>query len=570
MDQLLRLETRGVLAPKNMIQSQDINSAMRSVLVDWLITAVQYLNLNQEQFHPCIRIVDGYLAREPNINRNRLQLLGITSLFMVCKYSQVDPPWIGEFIQVTDNAYGSGEIVEMEQQIFEVMGCNINVPNDAEYLNAINRASDASKHEMVMSRNLIAIYAIFGSEFLPSVIASAVAKIICQIYTKKFTNYFQVPANVIDLCVNDLVKKTIVLSKSKLKVYLRLKPEEEWLQVFRLICESKHNKNKVRLPAYASDYLCLTYYKPNLRLRLVDSAAVPEPLERLGEGTYGVVDKIEYEGKLYAVKKIKEEVGFDGISSEVLREISITLSLKHHGIIAIRHITSDFTSIFLDLGTSDLYEFIAERGGTQDIQLTLANQLLSGLLYLHDMGFMHRDIKPNNVIVYDRRDSETRFVLGDFGSARPCENALLNGAFTPNLGTLQFRAPEILLGNYIYNAEVDVWSMMCTLYYAGAYKVFLGDTEIDQLSKIFQVLGSPTQETWPEYLELYGGPARPGESEDLNNASNLPTYQPIENFFYDNLDLIDCYKELLTEGFVVNPAHRPTAKHLVELVKRYM
>merc|ERR1711907_681366 len=107
-------------------------------------------------------------------------------------------------------------------------------------------------------------------------------------------------------------------------------------------------------------------------------------------------------------------------------------------------------------------------------------QMLAGLAHCHSLGVMHRDLKPQNILV--AKDGSLK--IADFGLAR---------RFTPNARPLTvevitrwYRAPEILLGSNIYSCAVDLWSAACIIVEMANKRAFLtGDSEIDQLHCIF-------------------------------------------------------------------------------------
>lgn len=108
------------------------------------------------------------------------------------------------------------------------------------------------------------------------------------------------------------------------------------------------------------------------------------------------------------------------------------------------------------------------------------------------MGVMHRDLKPQNILV--ARDGGLK--IADFGLARAFTPIVR--ALTVEVITRWYRAPEILLGSNMYTSCVDLWSVGCIvaeMYNKKAF--FTGDSEIDQLHRIFRILGTPTAEMWP-------------------------------------------------------------------------
>jgi cyclin-dependent kinase len=119
-------------------------------------------------------------------------------------------------------------------------------------------------------------------------------------------------------------------------------------------------------------------------------------------------------------------------------------------------------------------------------------QLLKGLVYCHQHRIFHRDLKPQNLLI----DRQGTLKIADFGLARAFGVPL--PAYTHEVLTLWYRPPEILLGGKKYSLAVDMWSVACIFAEMVSGKpLFPGDSEIDQLFRVFRVLGTPTEEVWP-------------------------------------------------------------------------
>jgi serine/threonine protein kinase len=105
---------------------------------------------------------------------------------------------------------------------------------------------------------------------------------------------------------------------------------------------------------------------------------------------------------------------------------------------------------------------------------------------------LHRDLKPQNLLI----NKEGNLKLADFGLARAFGVPLRT--YTHEVVTLWYRAPEILLGGRQYSTGVDMWSVGCIFAEMATRKpLFPGDSEIDEIFKIFRILGTPTEADWP-------------------------------------------------------------------------
>jgi len=145
------------------------------------------------------------------------------------------------------------------------------------------------------------------------------------------------------------------------------------------------------------------------------------------------------------------------------------------------------------------------------------SQMLQGLLYCHQRRILHRDLKPQNLLI----DQRGTLKLADFGLARAF--CIPIRQYTHEVITLWYRAPEILLGAQAYSIPVDIWSAGCIFAEMLAKRpLFPGDSEIDQLFRIFRYMGTPTEEIWhgctslPDYKHNFPN----WKKQDLKNIIN--------------------------------------------------
>lgn len=151
----------------------------------------------------------------------------------------------------------------------------------------------------------------------------------------------------------------------------------------------------------------------------------------------------------------------------------------------------------------DLKQFMHSKygkGNAIDVDLArhFCYQVLLGLQHCHAHSIMHRDLKPQNLLV----DVAARTIkLADFGLGRVF--SLPVAKYTHEVVTLWYRAPEILLGTKCYSTAVDVWSVGCIFAeMLLGRSLFCGECELEQLLAIFRILGTPTNQTWPGVKSL--------------------------------------------------------------------
>jgi hypothetical protein len=141
----VQTETR----PRTYMNTQDdINSRMRAILIDWLVEVHMKFRLVPETLYLCVNIIDRYCAMV-QVRRSKLQLVGVTALLIACKYEEIYPPEVRDCVYITDRAYQSNEVLDMEQDIVHKLQFKITVPTAYPFLQrffTIVKASSLVKH----------------------------------------------------------------------------------------------------------------------------------------------------------------------------------------------------------------------------------------------------------------------------------------------------------------------------------------------------------------------------------------------------------------------------------------
>lgn len=262
--------------------------------------------------------------------------------------------------------------------------------------------------------------------------------------------------------------------------------------------------------------------------------------EILGEGTYGVVYKAidTKSGQTVAIKKIRLGKQKEGVNFTALREIKLLKELKDPNIIELidafphkgnLHLVFEFMETDLEAVIRNKNIILSPADVKSYIQMTL-----KGLAFCHKKWVLHRDMKPNNLLI----GAGGQLKLADFGLARLFGSP--DRRFTHQVFARWYRAPELLFGSKQYGPGVDVWAAACIFAELLLRQAFLqGNSDIDQLGKIFAAFGTPKPSQWPdlvylpdyvEYQYVPGQPLRtlfPMASEDcLDLLSKMFTYDP--------------------------------------------
>ncbi|KAG5948438.1 negative regulator of the PHO system [Claviceps pazoutovae] len=224
-----------------------------------------------------------------------------------------------------------------------------------------------------------------------------------------------------------------------------------------------------------------------------------QQLEKLGEGTYATVFKgrNRQTGELVALKEIHLD-SEEGTPSTAIREISLMKELKHENIVALYDVihTENKLMLVFEFMDGDLKRYMdvnGERGALQpNVIKSFMYQLLKGIEFCHHNRVLHRDLKPQNLLI----NSKGVLKLGDFGLARAF--GIPVNTFSNEVVTLWYRAPDVLLGSRTYNTSIDIWSAGCIMaeMFTGR-PLFPGTTNEDQIVRIFRIMGTPTERTWP-------------------------------------------------------------------------
>jgi len=277
-----------------------------------------------------------------------------------------------------------------------------------------------------------------------------------------------------------------------------------------------------------------------------------EQLSVAGEGAYGVVLKCKHKetGEIVAIKKFREPDDADEEAKRISqREVKLLRSLKHENIVELKEAfrqkgTLHLVFEYVEKSLIDILE-ASPAGVGADMARTLIYQLARALEHCHCHHVIHRDIKPDNLLL-NLFDNSLR--LCDFGSA--CKTSG-NTVLTDYVATRWYRAPELLVSFNNYSSAVDVWGMGCVMVeLTTGQPLFAGKSDLDQLCIIQKALGPLTSDQSKRCLEL--------SNFKQINFTVVGERRTLRERFCQSLS--DQQIQFLDSIIVVEPTQRLTAK----------
>ena len=273
-------------------------------------------------------------------------------------------------------------------------------------------------------------------------------------------------------------------------------------------------------------------------------------LETLGDGSFGWVFKAEdvQTGEIVAVKKFKQKyTQWEDCMKDP--EVKTLIQLVHPNIVKLKEVIrqNDFMFMIFEFMEKDMGKWMGERirnpfteNEIKDIML----QLLKGVNYIHRSKYFHRDLKPENILV-----DGNIVKISDFGLIRKISRL---SPKTEYVSTRWYRAPEWVLRSKNYSYEVDIFALGWI--FAELYTlrpIFPGQSELDQMFKIWDILGTPTEEEWPEGYQLAENRSFIFPKWDKIDLSTVLHNAPKEAI------------ELIEWMLKYNPKERPSASQLI-------
>lgn len=223
-------------------------------------------------------------------------------------------------------------------------------------------------------------------------------------------------------------------------------------------------------------------------------------IKEVGDGTFGSVWRAinKQSGEIVAIKKMKRKY-YSWEECMNLREVKALRRMNHPNIVKLKEVIreNDILYFVFEYMEYNLYQLMKNRGklfSEHEIR-NWCFQIFQGLSYMHQRGYFHRDMKPENLLV-----TKNVIKIADFGLAREIYS---QPPFTEYVSTRWYRAPEILLLSPTYDSAVDMWAMGAIMAELFTLRpLFPGISEADEIYKICSVVGTPRESSWSEGLLL--------------------------------------------------------------------
>lgn len=551
-----------------MDHQSDINSEMRAILIDWLFSVANTFKQPVSYVHRAIKYLDIFIEHQ-TITRKQLELYGCAALSLVDRYYSRYPTKEDDWIYISDHSYSKEELFKAEFKIFEILNYNVLQTTYFDITRNLLKTHDASvqqiEHAEFIANFLLHYYSVctINDYCLAQFITSLVTRNydICLHPTEDLKDHDETANEqyIVQIYhhIEKLFKEPHDLMRSKIRYLFKNKNLTEQILLLKLDFE-KFMDGKIQLKkGDITPPLSPNSLKTNdLVLVSINDLIVKG---RLGEGVYGKVYVCERknDGSKVAVKKFINNQKYE-LNQSILRDTVAITRFDHPNIVGCKNIYTygDHVYAILELGDSNLREWITTLNKkTSDESANLIKKfiknMIDGLHEIHSKGFIHRDLKPDNMIVF-----YNNVKISDFGLTVHESIYYDKPPNSYSACTLWYRPPELLLEETPNNKSLDVWSLGCIIVeLLIGEPLFPGDSEIDQLFKIFQMFGTVNNSNW-ENIE--SNPNWKTSFPKWNNDGQFITL--LNKQFYK---LEPHQYELLIQMFEYNPKKRIAIDEIV-------
>ena len=271
-------------------------------------------------------------------------------------------------------------------------------------------------------------------------------------------------------------------------------------------------------------------------------------VSKIGGGSFGAVYLVKEKetNKVYAMKKFY----LDNLSNGgAKKQYEILSKFNHeniHKVIDMFVAPNKNQYLITPYYQNNLYNYTSKKLPEKVIK-QIIYQIVCGVNYLHSLKYIHRDIKPDNILI----SAEGKIILTDFDLCRQ-ESKGKDDPMTRTAVTLYYRAPELFFGDSYYGNKIDIWSIGCVFTELIIGKpIFKANNELGTISNIIEIIGCPSEENWPgvsqlpNYLPFTGGEFKLGKMLEEGGLSK------------EGIDFV-------TKMLMLDPKKRPSCEEMLK------
>jgi serine/threonine protein kinase len=491
----------------------EITSKMRAILIDWLYEVSKILK-TLNCFGLTISILDIF-SSQYQVTKVNLQLVGVCCLHLAATLIYEYPPDIADYVFMTDGTYTIKQIEDMIIVIFNTLKGVLIRPvadlftNDQQLKDVITLSY--ARHELII--------------YKPSMIVEAARYLVTGQY-KIYT-----PGELSKICniINQTVKNAL---KSSLKSFNTL--AQKVSSYVTHTCFKDEPIYKTLKFKYNNDWHIGDYQTLNV----------------LGEGAYGKVSKIKQKCGTELV--MKTSIQQDNNEATFL-EISSLKLINNNYVVNLCGFEVEWnkSTLYLPLGHGSLHDHLKTLDKNKLTKYMI--QIATGVKACHDHDMIHRDLKPQNIVFFQKEDI---YKLIDFGLAVPYAS-YRDSLSSDVAATLWWRAPEALLGDSHYTAKIDIWALgIIFSQMVLTDNLFKGDDEDEMIVQIFKMFD---YKTWP------GATSLPGWNNKLANITRTISLEDRHKALKQALTI---YYDMIMSCLTLNPNNRPTIDEVLVMLNQ--
>jgi len=561
-----------------------------------------FMRFNSTNYTPAtlfltVKLLDLFLSRcGESFPKEKLDLCGVACLYLAAKQQQVYTQSLFGYVNICDNVFSGEEICGMELEIFITLNGRVHYPTIIDYTKILSPNSyfAARENDMVKLLSVASLGNVNLHKFSSKEISVALNWMICSSFSESlrdsgtevselenrradanastekvmlccrvlYEHFCDLENSERTACLELGLKNTSFSSFSEVLNYLpKYLPVPK--DVFETLVPKASKDFETPVPGSRRDFEMInTPAQQFISLPFIDASCMSE-LGKLGEGAHGEVLLVKINEEIHVLKKSKEaEEECDGLTVSFIRELNAFIAIHIFGMGGVHTVKCNgfFAEkgkeyIFLEQASSSLSSFLKDNSLNSEEFLKAITELFGSLAYLHSVGIMHRDIKPQNILVFQSPEGEYTLKICDLGLVRGAGVIVCGDAFTYNVCTMWYRAPEVFLKNkymkkVFYGPEMDVWSMVCVVMeIVNRAPVFQGYTRTEMLWMIANVCGLSD-----EFKEIYRIPkgirnVKPTNKDKITLGSDIPVLE-----------------EILRRGFECDPSKRIRASQAYTLL----